>query len=637
MGGCISPPVVSRSSPSAAVIIDGPGGSRVFSATVSYLHPEDAADTVFAMYFDGVYVGATLSHEFQAIGGYHTVRAVASNPCGSSDAYWGWYVLDPGFSLDVSLSPNGTLVEYGTSSTRTFTATANLPAEIMFYFNDVAQPSTFGTTATFTCTNAGTHHTIRVVASILLMSDEDSCSWWVLPSVQAPEVTLSPHGIIYEFGTSVERTFTATVDQPAEITFYFDDVAQQSVYGQSASFTCANAATHHIIRVVASNPNGSDQDSCSWWVFADHNFANPPVVTLITPPYQQISDLINTTRQFDVSIDQPVEVIVYLDDTQVTTSAFGIQAFSFLLTAASPGSHIVRVVAINSNGIGENYWIWTVNLEGAACPIEGQTKCVGYDLYRCQNGSWALVERNSPYCGYPSPPLPRPAIDQACWEFMAQPGKHIYGLRYRVKMNKLPHKITGSDLNEIIYTGDAWFFVATHAYLFEDHDLQKGAIGRRVDIYDNGIHSFTTWGVYFNSTNAQRSLLCNEWREQWIELDPYLNTLKAYTLDDSGNTILLGQSDGVTANEILHVDFMAEIQYFDTMSLPAVALDENVVHLLSVKTDDGWLPPEDCLTLRTYSVIPPPENPRQGAWAKILDPYIKNPDNTWTFKFGIQR
>ncbi|MHC1589320.1 MAG: hypothetical protein ACXQS1_05855 [Methermicoccaceae archaeon] len=37
---------------------------------------------------------------------------------------------------------------------------------------------------------------------------------------------------------------------------------------------------------------------------------------------------------------------------------------------------------------------------------EGETQCVGYDLYECLNGQWALVERNSEECGYVPPPPP---------------------------------------------------------------------------------------------------------------------------------------------------------------------------------------------------------------------------------------
>ena len=45
---------------------------------------------------------------------------------------------------------------------------------------------------------------------------------------------------------------------------------------------------------------------------------------------------------------------------------------------------------------------------------EGETKCVGYDLYKCINGKWQLVERNSTQCGYtpPAPPPPIPTIPQ---------------------------------------------------------------------------------------------------------------------------------------------------------------------------------------------------------------------------------
>jgi len=38
---------------------------------------------------------------------------------------------------------------------------------------------------------------------------------------------------------------------------------------------------------------------------------------------------------------------------------------------------------------------------------EGETKCVGYDLYECKDGKWVLKEKNSEVCGYtPTPPSP---------------------------------------------------------------------------------------------------------------------------------------------------------------------------------------------------------------------------------------
>ena len=37
------------------------------------------------------------------------------------------------------------------------------------------------------------------------------------------------------------------------------------------------------------------------------------------------------------------------------------------------------------------------------CSPDGITKCEGYDLYQCVNGSWVLIEHNSEQCGYVPP------------------------------------------------------------------------------------------------------------------------------------------------------------------------------------------------------------------------------------------
>ena len=37
------------------------------------------------------------------------------------------------------------------------------------------------------------------------------------------------------------------------------------------------------------------------------------------------------------------------------------------------------------------------------CTIEGDTKCVGYNLYKCINGEWVLQQTNSSICGYAPP------------------------------------------------------------------------------------------------------------------------------------------------------------------------------------------------------------------------------------------
>ena len=61
---------------------------------------------------------------------------------------------------------------------------------------------------------------------------------------------------------------------------------------------------------------------------------------------------------------------------------------------------------------------------------EGETKCVGYDLYKCIGGKWQLVERNSEQCGYqpPSPP-PAPGIPEIPpWAVLVAAGAGLIGM-----------------------------------------------------------------------------------------------------------------------------------------------------------------------------------------------------------------
>ena len=55
----------------------------------------------------------------------------------------------------------------------------------------------------------------------------------------------------------------------------------------------------------------------------------------------------------------------------------------------------------------------------------------------------------------------------------------------------------------------------------------------------------------------------------------------------------------MTESEIIHVDFMTEIQY-NVMDLPAFDWTYNK-QILNVKTNQGWLRPSECLTKRVNS------------------------------------
>ncbi|WP_221056929.1 hypothetical protein [Methanoculleus chikugoensis] len=87
---------------------------------------------------------------------------------------------------------------------------------------------------------------------------------------------------------------------------------------------------------------------------------NPPVVTLVEPEDLDIGDPVGAERPFTASCDQPATLTVYLDDEPVHQSDPDVQEMSYTFESAPLGEHMVRVVAANANGSGENYWTWNV-------------------------------------------------------------------------------------------------------------------------------------------------------------------------------------------------------------------------------------------------------------------------------------
>jgi len=103
------------------------------------------------------------------------------------------------------------------------------------------------------------------------------------------------------------------------------------------------------------------------------------------------------------------------------TVKFTLQGKTYSDTTDSSGIATVTVPAADVPSAGE--YTWTAEYEGndyesSSCAgtltvttappcTEGDTKCIGYNLYECRAGRWELKERNSPECGY-TPPIPCP-------------------------------------------------------------------------------------------------------------------------------------------------------------------------------------------------------------------------------------
>ncbi len=95
---------------------------------------------------------------------------------------------------------------------------------------------------------------------------------------------------------------------------------------------------------------------------------------------------------FTAECDQQATLTVYLDDDPdpVYQSDPGVQEVSYTFESAPLGQHMVRVVAANENGTGENYWNWNV-YQYADCHVLSGGPYLDFFIrhYRCGSSGCA--------------------------------------------------------------------------------------------------------------------------------------------------------------------------------------------------------------------------------------------------------
>ena len=118
---------------------------------------------------------------------------------------------------------------------------------------------------------------------------------------------------------------------------------------------------------------------------------NPPVVTLVEPEDPDIGDPVGAERMFTAECDQQATLTVYLDDDPdpVYQSDPGVQEVSYTFESAPLGQHMVRVVAANENGTGENYWNWNVYQYADCHVLSGPYLDFFIRHYRCGSSGCA--------------------------------------------------------------------------------------------------------------------------------------------------------------------------------------------------------------------------------------------------------
>ncbi len=89
----------------------------------------------------------------------------------------------------------------------------------------------------------------------------------------------------------------------------------------------------------------------------------PPTITGYNPD-SYVSDPEGVTREFNITIDQPSDVIWYIDGTVVKDTEKGVTSAHYTNNSAKTGYWNVSAVASNANGTDMQTWWWTVNPGG---------------------------------------------------------------------------------------------------------------------------------------------------------------------------------------------------------------------------------------------------------------------------------
>lgn len=88
-------------------------------------------------------------------------------------------------------------------------------------------------------------------------------------------------------------------------------------------------------------------------------FAEPPTITFFSPTMDVINDTVGAEREFEIKIDQIVNVSWLINGTEVQTNE-SITEASYINKSAIEGIWNITAIAENQNGTATQTWIWNV-------------------------------------------------------------------------------------------------------------------------------------------------------------------------------------------------------------------------------------------------------------------------------------
>lgn len=304
-GGAMGAPNINASSPGSTPSTDT-GVGQLFSVTVN----ETCNITWYIndSYMDGV-LNQTIDtySNTSASAGVYNVTAVAENANGTDQNIWTWTVTNP-VPVVTLTSPSSPVSGY-TGASETFIAGVDQVANITWILDGVTLfTNTSIQTALYYNSSAqlGTHN-LTVFAENANGTDQKEWVWNV-SNAPAPTITLSSPSSPVPDNTGASRTFTANIDQVANLTWILDGATLfTNTSIQVASYYNASAQVGvHNLTVFAENANGTDQEKWDWTVTNES-------LNITGNPTSPVDSIEGVSQEFNVTTNQDCEIKWYIN------------------------------------------------------------------------------------------------------------------------------------------------------------------------------------------------------------------------------------------------------------------------------------------------------------------------------------
>ncbi|MGB9928972.1 MAG: S-layer protein domain-containing protein [Methanosarcina sp.] len=271
-------------------------------------------------------------------------------------------------AVPVIISPNeNSTVQGVVGETQTYNLQTNESTIIEWLVNGENAPASEITYNTGTNTSvfnyvvqSGSNEVQAVV-----QSTGESRTWIVTGTQNVPVITLSnPSSSSVNNNVGEARSFTATVNQPADMSWYLDGTflyTNSSVTESMYSNSSAVAGTH-TIRVEAQNGNGTAEPKSWTWTVGTTSI---PVNTGPSETTIQLDQGRDQTFNVSSTNGQNIRVEWFVNDESERTDESTSSSYNF--EGEETGQYTVEAVITDPNGIyGQLTKTWTVNVQSSS-------------------------------------------------------------------------------------------------------------------------------------------------------------------------------------------------------------------------------------------------------------------------------